>query len=642
MRGLAVLLVAAVAGCATSIAPDPGLEGLTLSRVRPGTIIPGTKIVLSGASFVDEHWGEATLRLDGRVAGRRVEFAWPATFVDFDTMTVAVDGSKVEEIGGDVEFAGIARLEFVAVSNGELYQSADLPVDLQFRRKLTPSLTGIVDGVIFVNDQIEVDGDSFLLGGDEGTTVARVSGCFRRDGTSTCTPITTYDIPMLPRAELSRREGAFPFSPKLAGIRPGTFTGQVTIINQHASGNDVLADPVEVSFTMVTSQVFQLDPPAASLGQYVFVRGGGFVGGEAGALTELELTGTFNRTGSSPVPVTMYLIPEFVEGKLVRYVLNVDDELGHALDLRNDTGRFTGTVTPIVHFGNDTVRGVGKQAAFDIAPVKQVVYLRFENTYIEGMRDFGLRAVENRIRDRIITVLQRAYKGVNIEFRVEPPTDFALYSTVALVGRDPNNQGLFGYDNTPGKDVGNMRLYDQIGGVNATTQQDGYPGYGGVFLRSLMGFSKHPGSFAKAVPGADPMFDQIFDPFREDRKGTPVTSADLSGGVPALASGDACPAGDRAGRVACAVYVLGNLIGGTVAHEIAHSLGLSNPYSEGFHNPGDGLNRLMDSGGDRPFMERAELMGQGPSVFCDEEYSYLRAILPSSEPADNILRPDCY
>jgi hypothetical protein len=52
---------------------------------------------------------------------------------------------------------------------------------------------------------------------------------------------------------------------------------------------------------------------------------------------------------------------------------------------------------------------------------------------------------------------------------------------------------------------------------------------------------------------------------------------------------------------------LGNLIGGTLSHEIGHSLGLANPFMEGFHNAGDAPNRIMDSGGNRPFVERAEL-----------------------------------
>jgi len=643
MNRFAIAWVVA-AGCATSTASDPGLEGLSITKVAPGTIIPGTKIVVKGASFVDEQWGSATLRLVGRAGGTSVDERWPAKFVDFSTLTVAVDGPKIDKLGGNTDFQGDIFVEYIAESDGGTYKTGKLTQSLQFRKSLTPSLTGVVDGVIFVNDNIQVDGDSFLLGGDEGNTIARLTGCFTLDSGGACTPIAMQEIPLVPREELSRSKAQFPFAPVIAGIRPGTFQGTVAIINKHAGGGgEIIADSVSVTYDLVTSQVFTTEPAAASLGQYVFIKGGGFVGGsEAGTYTEVELTGYFNKTGMPPVPVTMYLIPEFVEGRLARYVLNTDDELGMALDLRTETGKFTGKITPIIHYGGQTVRGVESNATFDIVGVKQVVYVDYTPGYIEGLRDFGLRAVESKIRERILSVLRRTYEGTNMDFRDTPPTDFALFMHVQLVGVDPNNMGLFGYDNTPGKDNGNTRLYDRLGGVNAVTQQDGYPGYGGVFLRSLMGFSKHPGSFATSVPGADPVFDQVFDPFRPDQDGEPVKASDLSGNLPALTNGASCPASDRQARVQCAVFVLGNLIGGTLSHEIGHSLGLANPYAEGFHNSGDAPARLMDAGGDRPFMERSELMGQPPGVFCDEEYAYLRQILPTSAPEPTVERPTCY
>jgi hypothetical protein len=642
MRSLVFIAIIGAAACASSTAPDPGLEGLSITSVAPGTIIPGTKIVVKGASFVDEQWGAATLRLKGRAGGTEVDESWPATFVDFSTLTVEVDSSMIDTLGGNTDFSGDIFVEFVATTDGNTYATGKLSQTLQFRTSLTPNVTGVVDGVIFVNDQIEVDGDGFLLGGAEGTTYARLEGCFQPDSSSFCDPIATTEVALQPRTELSRTEASFPFSPKIAGIRPGSFIGQVVIVNKHMNGGgDVEGDPIEVTYDLVTSQVFSTEPASASLGQYVFVKGGGFVGGEAGALTQLELDGMFNKTGMPAVHVVMNLIPEYVEGRLVRYVLNTDDEIGQAIDLRTETGRFSGTITPIVEYDGDSVRGVSTETTFDIAPVKQIVYLDYTPSYVEGLRDFGLRAVDNKIRDRILEVLNRTYEGVNIEFRSEPPTDFALYELVTLVGVDPNNMGLFGYDNTPGKDNGNVRLYDKLGGVNAQTQQDGYPGYGGVFLRSLMGFSEHPGDLALMVPGADPIFDEIFDPFRDDR-GDPVTSSDLTSGFSPLASGDSCPGSDRTGKLQCAVFVLGNLVGGTLAHELGHSLGLANPYGDGFHDNGDAVNRLMDAGGDRSFLERAELMGEGPGVFCDDEYTYLRQILPSSQPAPNVTRPSCF
>lgn len=630
-----------VAACATSSSPDPGLEGLALASVKPGTIVPGTEIAMAGESFVDQEWGATTLHLVGTAGGNDVDVQWPAKFVDFGAMTVSITGSNLDEVGGDVEFKGKAMIDVVAVSDGNTYSTDPLSVDLFFANSLTPVASGVVDGVHFVNDEIEVDGAGFLLGGNEGTTVARVTGCFQPDAGGSCQPVASREISMISLEPPSRERAAFPFSPKIAGIKAGQFVGTVTVVNKQTAQAEVAAAPIATTYTLVTSQIFSVDPPAASLGQYVFVHGGGFLGGEASSVTQIELAGTFNKTGSNPAPITMYLIPEWVEGKLVRYVLNTDDTLGHALDLRHDTGHFTGTMTPIVSYGADTVRGVGLGVAFDIAPVKQVVYLHFQPSYVEELRDFGMRAVDGKIRDRIVKVCNRAYEGVNIEFRQAPITDFALSENVELVGVDPNNMGLFGYDNSPGKDNGNLRLYDQLGGVNATTQDDGYPGYGGVFVRSLMGFSKHPGGFGEVTPGADDGFDQIFDPFRGDQGGSPVVANDLVG-VTVPADGSACPGGARANQIGCAVFVMGNLVGGTLAHEIGHSLGLANPYADGFHDAGDAPNRLMDAGGDRPYLERAELGGQGPGVFCDDEFDYLRMVMPSSVAPPAITRPGCF
>ena len=619
--------------------PDPGLEDLAVTQVAPTTIVSGTKLVVTGASFVDEPWGTATLHLQGQAGARAIDAAWPAKFIDFHTLAVAIDGGKLDALGGDADFHGTATVEIVAATDHQTYRAAPLAIDLAFRTQLAPAAVTLAVGrVIFVNDEIAVEGDGFLLGGDEGVTVARLAGCFTPEAGGACQPLPLVELPFVPA---SRTRASFAFSPKIAGIEPGSFTGTVTIVNAQPTAAPLSAAPVGVAYDLVTPQVFSIDPPAASLGQYVFVHGGGFVGGEPDALTELELVGTFTRTGGTPASVQMMLIPEFASGRLVRYVVNTDDVLGRAIDLRAETATFTGTVTPVVSYGHTEVRGQATQVSFAVAPVKQVVYLQFEPSYIEGLRDFGLRAVAGKLRDRILAACRDAYHGVNIEFRTEPPADFALFETVELVGIDPNNQGLFGYDNSPGKDTGNLRLYDRLGGVNATTQEDGFPGFGGVFVRSLMGFSQHPGRFATPVGGADPVFDQIFDPFRADRGGEPITSADLSDSLPAVTDGTGCPAKDRAQQIQCAIYVLGNLVGGTLAHEIGHSLGLANPYQEAFHDPGDAPRRLMDAGDARPFLERANLLGQGPEVFCDDEYAYLRKILPSPDPANAIPRPGC-
>jgi hypothetical protein len=307
---------------------------------------------------------------------------------------------------------------------------------------------------------------------------------------------------------------------------------------------------------------------------------------------------------------------------------------------RNSTGAFTGTVTPIVSFGDDEVTGAPLDLSVRLAPVVQVVYLNFTAPYVSSLQHFGLRAADEQIRQRVIDVVKRDYGTINIDVRTEPPTDFSLYAEVEVGGRDPNDLGLLGYDNTPGKDVGNVRLHDRIGGVNATTQADGFPGYGGVFVESLFAFSEHPGDFVPEPQAPDPLFDEVFDPLRPDRDGE-AAQTDEAADIEVPSDGAACPSDDRRDRIECAVWVLGSLIGTTVSHELGHSLGLANPAGADVHIVTDQPNRLMEAGGGRTFRERAELEGEGPGMFCDEEYVYLRTILPRDEPDDPTARPGC-
>lgn len=640
---LALCAIVAAAACARSTVPDVALEGLTLSAVGPDTWVAGTTVQVTGASFVEAEWGESTLVLVGAAGGASVEVRLPARFVDYTHMTAEVDGAALAALGaeaGAVEFLGDATVEVVSAVDGDTYRSAPLALQLAAAPTLAPTVTSLeASGVIFTNDDLEVRGAGFLLGGGEGNTVAVVRGCLTPAGGGPCAPVTSQAVPITPTVAGRRDRGSFRFVPALAGIRGGRFTGTVTVENRPLTGAPSAAAAVDVAYDLVTAQIFSVAPARASLGQYVEVTGGGFVGGEAGASTELRLQGTFRPTGApAGAPVDLVLIPEYVAGERLRYVMSTDDALGQAIDLRRVTGTFTGTIRPTVRYGGDQIDGPTTAVTLGIAAVKQVVYLDFRPSYVESLRGFGLRAVDAAIRARVLEVVRAAYPAVNIEFVTAPPADFALFSQVEIHGPDPNGMGLFGYDNTPGKDTGNLRLYDRLGGVNAATQQDGYPGYGGVFIESLMGFSLHP-LHGESIPGADALFDRIFDPFRPDR-GEIIVAADLAGGVP-VRDGAACPASARADRIGCAVWTMGGLIGTTLAHEIGHSLGLANPGLEGFHNAGDEVGRLMDSGGDRPFAERAELDGQGPARFCTDEYDYLRQILPSDLPADLTPRPPC-
>jgi hypothetical protein len=634
--------VACSSGTEKPAGDDTGLDGLTLASVDPGTVVPGSTLAISGDSFVGADFGQSVLRLRGSFGGAAVDLTLPATFDDYQHLHAAWRGGRMSGLSGDNgSFDGMASVEVTSTIDKNVHASNSVHVAIQVAAALAPSLDALDDGVIYVNQPIPVTGSGLLLGGGEGQTVAQVSGCYQREGDASCVPVDAVEIPVAPASAFDRGRGSFAFAPQIAGIQPGHFQGTVRLANGAATS--VSRD---VGYDLVSPAVFSVSPSSASLGEYVAVSGGGFVGPaddqDTTSYTVLALAGTFTDDTGAEAPVSLQLLPEFVSGPVVRYVINENDALGHSIDLRRRSGTFDGTIRPIVHYAGDSVVGVATPVTFGIARLKQVVYVRFLPSYTESLRHFGLRAADHLIRERVLAIAHRDYTGINVDFRTDEPTDFALYTTVDIGGPDLNGLGLFGYDNTPGKDVGNLRLYDQVGGFYAVTLADGNAGYGGVFVESFFAFSQHPNGLAVSNSGAVPEFDQIFDPFRPDVGGQPVRAADL-GGVGVPTSGARCPeASDRPTQLACAVWVMGGLVGSTMTHEFGHSLGLA--FGGGLdhvHNDGDRANRLMDTGGARPFLERAEMKGQGPAVFCDQDYGYLRDILPADESPPDVARPPC-
>jgi hypothetical protein len=653
MRKAFLVLVLALAACSDGGGSgniDTGLEDLTITRVDPGQLVPGTRMIIVGSSFVDDDWGQASLHLVGDMDGQAVDVAVPASFVDYGSMRVAWPGGTAAGLpADDGTFSGEATLEVRSVVDDQVYVSPALQVTLDVASALTPTIDDISGGQIFVNDQIVVSGTGFLLGGDEGLSVAHVEGCFQLGSSGPCLPVEPVDIAAVPATPFDRSQIIFPFSPRIAGIFAGHFEGMVTIYDEHGLGGSGAMTTSGVAPTILDvaePKITGFSPPRASLGQYVDIAGGGFVGGDAddpSQITLLRLNGVFTPDGGASNDITLLLIPEFESGRLVRYVVAEDDDLGQRVDLRTIQGDFSGTATIQVRYGLDQVDSTPVPVSLGINHVRQVVWINFLSSYVESLRHFGLRGADTLVRNRVLEVARRDYATINMDFRIEQPTDFAYYAQVDIAGPDVNGLGLLGYDNSPGKDVGNERLTDHIGGKNAQTLDDGSPGFGGVFVESFFALSEHPGKFADMVDGADPRFDRIFDPFRPDRGGRSVTGTEAASiTVPASTAGCLDAGNDRNTKIGCAVRVLGSMIGTTMTHEVGHSLGLANPQdTENFHDAGDRPNRLMDGGGARSFTERAELDGDGPSVFCDTEYEYLREILPTDDPPTTIERPPC-
>ena len=636
-RALSCVLAAAIlgGGCA-----DPRAERFlgdvaVVKGLAPRQVLPGTQVVLAGSGFrVGEDPPEVVLVLDGE------GISVPSQVLT--TGRLAISGQDVLGALGP----GKHELQ-VRVSYPDAKGPLGERVEVEVLRSLDPQLTGTsYGGIVFLNDRLEVSGDGLLLGGKEGLTAAHLRGTFTPDDDrgvpSTTQRPVELDLPVQALRELDRTRGYFLWRAAIAGLRPGLFEGQVTLVN--AGGRPSAAQPISARLDRTT--LTGVSTRQVSLGQYVDIVGFGFLGDpSAGESTTVHIEGVFNAGDGQERPVQLDVVPAFDSGQRLRYVLNEEDAVGRAIDLRRTRGSLRGTATPVVAAGGDVLQGAGAAISFELLPVRQIVWVNFEASYVASLRRFGLRAFDRDIRERVLAVAARDYRGISVEFRQELPVDFFQFTEVDVVGPDPNGGGLLGYDNTEGKDIGNQRLYDHIGSVNAQTLAGGYPGYGGVFADSFLAFSQHPPPDVKKIDGASRLFDQIFDPLREDRGGRPATARDVDNGLDHL-SPDDCPAklNDRAGIIGCAVQVLGNLLGTTLSHELGHSLGLANPDipNGGFHDMGDEPNRLMDNGGQRPFEERAELEGQGPAVFCDAEYVYLREILSDRGPEPAVRRPGCF
>lgn len=698
---LALFAVLAALACAPPppplTDPDPGLAELALLEVGPRILVPGSRLLVRGRALPGPGDGALSLRLTGTVrpragSSRPFEVRLRAEHQS-ETEAVVPVGSDLYAALGTLDGTVEAEASLVVDSAIDLqvHRTAPIRATLELRRTLSPRLDSVDlagsqrgTGRVHVNDWVMVRGAELLLGGEEGTSAAVLSGCFLADGLpEPCSkngrsvleveiPIT---VPTQAPSSLDRTTGVFPYAPALHGITPGRFFGTVALKNTSPLGV-VRSDGRAIQLRLVAPELTGINPPRASLGQYVEMRGGGFVGGQPGQATLVRLVGRFNLEGSPiQIPVDLEIVVQpllrYPDGPIGRYVLDETDALGQALEprggLREASGTFVGTAMTTLRYGRETVSSKPTPVELAVLPPKQVVLVTFLPSYQDSLRLFGLRAVDNAVRARVLDVARRDYAGINIEFRevresAPPPSDFAYYAQVEIGGPDPNGLGYLGYDNTPGRDRNNRRLYDRIGGVNAVTQSDGSPGYGGVFSEQLLGFSAHPGTVAQIKTAAQDseLFDAIFDPLRPDVGGQQATVKE-GAALPALSSGSLCPVQssgnsssapsgsqngkiDRGRQVACAIFVLGSLIGTTMTHELGHSLGLANPTNPqgSYHNVGDLPGRIMNPGGLRSFRERAELLPTGPAVFCDTDYEYLRRILPGpgvAPPASE--RPPC-
>lgn len=610
LRLLPPLLLVLLVSCGAPPRPEPRAspppEITGIDAPRP--ILEGTIVRVTGISL-DRTGLDPVLRVSSGAS--RFELASVPHGVPGERL-FAVSSALLDELGAGMHEVSL-EIEGAGVLSESYLDRWELATELALSLEAAPS------GDVHRNDVAVLRGSGFAAEG-EADSEACFTGTFTREGGGSSAVDACLPIALLERT--ARDRAVVILSSAIGGIHPGTFEGAMRVRSTLRGGAVRHVDPIPTALRFGRPELYSFSPEIASLGQWIAVRGAGFLGGTS-ETTVLRVEGTFTpRGGSATAFAAEDLFPRFVSGAEVRLAIEAEAS-GTTLVARlfgAARGSFAGTATPITIAGTDEVAGDRVPFTFTLGPIVQVVHLRFLPGFYASLDRFGLGSAAGRIEEAIVQRIEGIYAGYNLDLRLEEPDDFdpRAYSVIEIGGPDPNGNGLFGYDNSPGKDTGNVRLFDRIGGANAQTQMDGFPGYGGVFVESLLFWSSHPDlPFARppSSPDPDPLFDELFDPVRLE----PATLAEIQG------SGD--PA--RVAEVARALEALASIVGETAAHELGHSLGMAQPYGPptAFHSAIDGDGCLMDRGGDRPLAERAQQRGAARTTFCGDETRYLEEIL---------------
>jgi hypothetical protein len=522
-----------------------------------------------------------------------------------------------------VQSLGAGAVEVSVVLFEGARASAPLVTTLTLASELPVRLDEDLDRDGFREDAVVLRGAGFLAPG-EGDVKAQLVGQFVAEGQSEGVAVSAR-LPVTLADPSDRGRALLRLTTDIGGLRPGTFTGTIQLSSTLRGGAQSSSDARSVRLGFGSPTLLGYAPQAPHLGQFVTLQGAGLLGDPARAdeATLLRFEGELVLPDGTVQPFgPKEAATRWLSGQQVQLGLDVvaQDSALISSFFRISRGVFRGQVSPVILKGVEDVTGAAQPVEVRLVGPKQVVQVIFLPGFYSSISRFGLGIASEQVTARTLQRMQDIYSDYAVEFVSQPPDD-ALPSAVTVLeigGADPNGLGMFGYDNTPGKDVGNVRLFDRIGGANATTQNDGFPGYGGVFIDSILYWSAHPdisGDRPSGTPPPDPLFDEIFDPLRA----SPATLAEVNG------VGDPT----RVAQTARAVDALGAVIGETAAHELGHSLGLSQPYGqpEAFHSIAPGEGCLMDGGAFRPFGERAAQPGYPASRFCDDEPDYLQDVL---------------
>lgn len=574
-------------------APEPVLPGSIVRVDARGVVdLDSTSLLLTRAGDVSVLWASAS---DG------ITWEFPV-----EDLTFAAFGAGEHELEVQIR----AGTETSPGWNWTAELADSVPVDLN----------RLPTGTVSWGEEVVVSGTGFIYPG-EGESSLVIEGRYIPDEGDERPFVTSY--PLVPIESANRDRASFRLEPNFGPVDSGQLRGEAHVVNRLNSGLTRESATATISFDIRPASVLDVTPRTYSLGQIVEVVGTGFVHESRGSNTVL-IEGTFLGDGGGAT-IDVELESDWVNPGLLHVAVEplVDEVEGVLIDnwFGREWGTLEGQVSVRTEVDDQSFTTIPLLVELELERQRQAIVLDFLTGFDSSLERFGLRAGSEEVRARVLARLREIYAGYRIDIYTEMPDHIVPHavSVVEVGGPDPNGLGLLGYDSSPGKDVGNLRLGDRIGGASAEVQEDGSAGYGGVFIESYLYWSAAPGLPGPRPEGApfeDPLFDEIFDPVRA----SPATLPEVQrSGVDPI----------REELVANAVRTLSNIIGETVAHEVGHSLGLGDPFGPEtlFHNPFGAEGCLMDTGVDRPFGERAGLPGFAATRLCDDSTTYLRALL---------------
>lgn len=588
------------------LAPPPSIT--QIESASP--LLEGSRVHVIGASF-DHLYSPPTLECTDRTTNEAVTLQQNGDTAE-NELFFNVDAHVLIGLA-----SGHHTLDCVVTGGRE--PSAPYAWDFELADTMNVALFETPQGFVHFNDAVVLSGNGFVTS-EEGSILAHVTGTFTSSEGGSRDVDT--EIRVEPAEEFARDRGVFQLTTGLGGPEPGSFEGTVSLSLTLRGGQTSQSEAMALILDFGPPAIDLMDPPEAAYEQYVSFTGAGFLGANSDESTLVRLLGTFTEPDGTTRPVEAELVPEWRSGHEVRFSLATEqrgDRLYASL-FHSRRGIFEGMATPVISVGPWTYEGPAAPVSLTLTGMKQIVVFHFLDGYSQALEYYGLANVDKELREGILRRFMDIYRDYAVEARFDVPTDYSRngYTLIEIGGVDPSGKGNAGLDASVGKDLGNLRMFDRIGGANAEHQMDGTNGYGGVFIEAFLFFTSHPDPTWPAprnLPPPQALFDEVFDPVRNRAATTEE----------AMGQGSA----SRVTQVQRAMRAFENMIGENVSHEFGHSLGLAQPNDpDPRHShsatPGDGC--LMDEGKDRPLSERfAE--PQSTTHFCGDEPAYLEDIL---------------